>query len=261
MGDNILEGLASSVPSVNLDQFITDQGWAQLSNINPPVSISMYNNDNQNYQSNDVIYTKSLNLASDNNTTANVETLVTGSALNTGKSPSIRVEIENRMVRFRYDSELNNRNFGKEVLAKILVFDFSGKVKIRIHAVDDKKYKAHPFCLIGDKCCDGVYLEEHDVTQEKNECICKATPRIPKQKDYEQELKKRKDFIKDPSRFPFITPEMDKEDYWSSNKNIKESKEIILMVEVIFCGQNMENAGYTAQHTEPINNAKDGKKI
>lgn len=34
---------------------------------------------------------------------------------------SIKVIVEQRMVRFRYDSELSNRNFGKEVLAKIVV--------------------------------------------------------------------------------------------------------------------------------------------
>ena len=49
------------------------------------------------------------------------------------------------------------------------VYDFIGKVKVRIHAVDDKRHKAHPFCLIGDKCYDGVYIEEHEVTAEKNE--------------------------------------------------------------------------------------------
>lgn len=49
------------------------------------------------------------------------------------------------------------------------VNDYTGRVKVRIHAVDDKKFKAHPFCLIGDKCNDGVYIEDHDITPDKNE--------------------------------------------------------------------------------------------
>lgn len=49
------------------------------------------------------------------------------------------------------------------------VVGYQGKVKIRIHAVDDKKFKAHPFCLIGDKCQDGVYIEEHTITPDKKE--------------------------------------------------------------------------------------------
>ena len=64
-------------------------------------------------RSNEVVHTSSLNLAGESGTTA--------AAGAENKSPTVTVLIENRMVRFRYDSELNNRNFGKEVLAKILV--------------------------------------------------------------------------------------------------------------------------------------------
>ena len=46
------------------------------------------------------------------------------------------------------------------------------------------------------------------------------------------------------------------DDYWTANKNIKESKEIILVVEVLCSNQNISNqAGYSVQYSEPINNA------
>ena len=40
--------------------------------------------------------------------------------------------------------------------------------------------------------------------------ICKATPRIPKQREYENELQLRKKTMKDVTRFPFITEDMNK---------------------------------------------------
>ncbi|XP_076098350.1 uncharacterized protein LOC143068299 isoform X1 [Mytilus galloprovincialis] len=245
--EEIDSALAMNVPSSNLNDLISHYGLNQMPEGLRPATIP--NNS-------DVIHTASLNLAQ----SIEIGNLAHTNVNEARKAATVNVVIENRMVRFRYDSELNNRNFGKEVLAKIVVNDYTGRVKVRIHAVDDKKFKAHPFCLIGDKCNDGVYIEDHDITPDKNECICKATPRIPKQKNYDMELNSRKLIMMDASRFPFITSDMEKEDYWNSNKNIKESKEIILMVEVHFVTEN-SNPPYIAQYSNPINNAKDGKKF
>ncbi|CAC5401859.1 unnamed protein product [Mytilus coruscus] len=236
-----------NVPSSNLNELISHYGLNQMPEGLKPATIP--NNT-------DVIHTASLNLAQ----SVEIGHLPHTSVNEARKVATVNVVIENRMVRFRYDSELNNRNYGKEVLAKIVVNDYIGRVKVRIHAVDDKKFKAHPFCLIGDKCLDGVYIEDHDITPDKNECICKATPRIPKQKNYDMELNNRKLIMMDASRFPYITSDMEKDDYWNSNKNIKESKEIILMVEVYFVTENAISP-YIAQYSNPINNAKDGKKF
>ncbi|CAG2240706.1 unnamed protein product [Mytilus edulis] len=245
--EEIDSALAMNVTSSNLNDLISHYGLNQMPEGLRPATIP--NNS-------DVIHTQSLNLAQ----SIEIGNLAHANVNEARKAATVNVVIENRMVRFRYDSELNNRNFGKEVLAKIVVNDYTGRVKVRIHAVDDKKFKAHPFCLIGDKCNDGVYIEDHDITPDKNECICKATPRIPKQKNYDMELNSRKLIMMDASRFPYITSDMEKDDYWNSNKNIKESKEIILMVEVHFIEKN-PNPPYIAQYSNPINNAKDGKKF
>ncbi|XP_063429280.1 uncharacterized protein LOC134712069 isoform X2 [Mytilus trossulus] len=244
--EEIDSALAMNVTSSNLNDLISQYGLNQMPEGLRPATIP--NNS-------DVIHTASLNLAQ----SIEIGNLAHTNVNEPRKAATVNVVIENRMVRFRYDSELNNRNYGKEVLAKIVVNDYTGRVKVRIHAVDDKKFRAHPFCLIGDKCNDGVYIEDHDITPEKNECICKATPRIPKQKNYDMELNSRKLIMMDASRFPFITSDMEKDDYWNSNKNIKESKEIILMVEVQFVEN--PNPPYIAQYSNPINNAKDGKKF
>ncbi|VDI71659.1 Hypothetical predicted protein [Mytilus galloprovincialis] len=252
-----LQSSLSNVPSSNLNDLMSQFGMNQY-----PAGMMPATSSISTQNSTDVIHTSSLNLAQSIEIGQLPHTTMT-TVNEANKSPSIDVVIENRMVRFRYDSELNNRNYGKEVLAKIVVYDYTGRVKVRIHAVDDKKFRAHPFCLIGDKCVDGVYIEEHDIAPDKNECICKATPRIPKQKNYDMELNNRKKIMMDPNRFPFITSDMEKDDYWSSNKNIKESKEIILMVEVYFSAENtsLGTSPYLFHHSNPINNAKDGKKF
>ncbi|CAG2217279.1 unnamed protein product [Mytilus edulis] len=225
--EEIDSALAMNVTSSNLNDLISHYGLNQMPEGLRPATIP--NNS-------DVIHTQSLNLAQ----SIEIGNLAHANVNEARKAATVNVVIENRMVRFRYDSELNNRNFGKEVLAKIVVNDYTGRVKVRIHAVDDKKFKAHPFCLIGDKCNDGVYIEDHDITPDKNECICKATPRIPKQKNYDMELNSRKLLMMDANRFPFITSEMEKE--------------------VHFVTENA-NPPYVAQYSNPINNAKDGKKF
>ena len=52
------------------------------------------------------------------------------------------------------------------------------------------------------------------------------------------------------------------DEYWTTNKSMKESKEIILMVEVVCYNQNNEPdlAKYFSVHSEPINNASKLEK-
>ena len=50
------------------------------------------------------------------------------------------------------------------------------------------------------------------------------------------------------------------EEYWTTNKSMKESKEIILMVEVVCYNQNNDPVGYYSKLSEPINNASKLEK-
>ena len=256
--EELFRGLGSSVPSLNLNQLIKHHGLDHWPDGTLPSSSAAGTSQNT-----DVIHTTSLNFSDESSNDNELAQFPNHNnySCDVKREVSINVIVEQRMVRFRYDSELSNRNYGKEVLAKIVVDGFQGKVKIRIHAVDDKKLKAHPFCLIGDKCQNGVYVEEHTVTPDNNQCICKATPRIPKQKNYEEELVLRKTAITDVNLFPWINSDMSIDEYWTTNKSMKESKEIILMVEVVCYNQNNEPVSYYNKFSEPINNAKDGKKF
>jgi hypothetical protein len=74
-------------------------------------------------QNTDVIHTTSLNFSDESSNDNELAQFPNHNnySCDVKKEVSIYVIVEQRMVRFRYDSELSNRNYGKEVLAKIVV--------------------------------------------------------------------------------------------------------------------------------------------
>ena len=73
-------------------------------------------------QNTDVIHTTSLNFSDESSNDNKLAQFPNHNNYSCDvREVSINVIVEQRMVRFRYDSELSNRNYGKEVLAKIVV--------------------------------------------------------------------------------------------------------------------------------------------
>ncbi|XP_061173161.1 uncharacterized protein LOC133182362 [Saccostrea echinata] len=174
----------------------------------------------------------------------------------TQRQSTMAVHIANRMTRFRYDTELNNRNIGKEELMSIKFINIDTEVFVRVHCVDPVNKKAHPYCLIGDKCKNGLYCEKfHPTVENKSTLSCKATIKIPKRGEYEDELKKRKQTME--KHLGLFSEEMKKAGYWNTNKNVKECKCVALCVEAFYkTGQQMF---MLHEITTGLLNAKEGR--
>ncbi|XP_060082457.1 uncharacterized protein LOC132561776, partial [Ylistrum balloti] len=167
-------------------------------------------------------------------------------------NPSMEVFLVNSIIRFRYDSELNNRRTGKEELLKIKFTGVEGNVTILLHTVDTINKKAHPYWLIGDNCINGMFVAKMPITKATNyECTCKATLKIPKRNEYQSSLQGRQREAESLSLF------MKNDDYWTANQNMKECRDFRLSVEARY-----EVAGKLFHMhciTPPLSNAKEGK--
>lgn len=215
-------------------------------------------------------------IGANSNSTINAEDskdLISGSGLDVSGTPGPEVEptnghripqstmevvVTNKMTRFRYDTELNNRNIGKEELVSIKFLNIYTEVFVRIHVIDPSNKKAHPYCLIGDKCKNGLYVEKFLPTTE-NKCTlsCKATIKIPKRGEYEDELAKRKQAME---KFMGIYSEdMKKAGYWNMNKNVKECKCVSLFVEAFY--KVGKQTFMLSDTTHSLLNAKEGRSF
>lgn len=171
---------------------------------------------------------------------------------------TMEVVITNKMTRFRYDTELNNRNIGKEELLAIRFLNIYTEVFVRIHVIDPSNKKAHPYCLIGDKCKSGLYLEKFIPTAENKFTLsCKATIKIPKRGEYDGELAKRKQAME--KCMGIFSEDMKKAGYWNMNKNVKECKCVSLFVEAFYkVGKQMF---MLSDATHSLLNAKEGRSF
>lgn len=171
---------------------------------------------------------------------------------------TMEVVVTNKMTRFRYDTELNNRNIGKEELLSIKFLNIHTEVLVRIHVIDPSNKKAHPYCLIGDKCKSGLFVEKF-IPSPENKCTlsCKATIKIPKRGEYEDELAKRKQAME--KCLGIFSEDMKKAGYWNMNKNVKECKCVSLFVEAFYkVGKQMFMLSDT---TQSLLNAKEGRSF
>ncbi|XP_062573018.1 uncharacterized protein LOC134234955 [Saccostrea cucullata] len=174
----------------------------------------------------------------------------------TQRQSTMKVNVANRMTRFRYDTELNNRNIGKEELMSVKFINIDTEIFVRIHCVDHVNKKAHPFCLIGDRCKHGLYCEKFTPTAEnKSTLSCKATIKIPKRGEYEEELKKRKEAME--KHLGLFSDEMKKAGYWNTNKNVKECKCVSLCVEAFY--KSGHQMFMLMEITPSLLNAKEGR--
>lgn len=166
-------------------------------------------------------------------------------------NPAMEVSLMNSIIRFRYDSELNNRRTGKEELLKIKFTGVEGNVQVLLHTVDTNNKKAHPYWLIGEKCSQGMYVATLPINRANNyECTCKATLKIPKRNEYQKSLEDRRRIALEQRIF---NKDIDNDDYWTANKNMKECRDFRLYVEARGNGFHMHCI------TPPLSNAKEGK--
>lgn len=171
---------------------------------------------------------------------------------------TMEVVVTNKMTRFRYDTELNNRNIGKEELLAIRFHNIYTEVFVRIHVIDPSNKKAHPYCLIGDKCKSGLYVEKFiPTTENKFTLSCKATIKIPKRGEYEDELAKRKQAVE--KYMGIHSEDMKKAGYWNMNKNVKECKCVSLFVEAFY--KVGKQTFMLSDATHSLLNAKEGRSF
>ncbi|XP_021363325.1 uncharacterized protein LOC110456732 isoform X2 [Mizuhopecten yessoensis] len=170
-------------------------------------------------------------------------------------NPTMEVSLINSIIRFRYDSELNNRRTGKEELLKIKFSGIEGNVTVFLHTVDTNNKKAHPYWLIGDKCSDGMFVATVPINKANNyECTCKATLKIPKRNEYQTSLQNRR---RKALEMDFYNNDMKNDDYWTANKNMKECRDFRLYVEAHY--QVSGQLYHMHCITPPLSNAKEGK--
>ncbi|XP_033735410.1 uncharacterized protein LOC117323958 isoform X2 [Pecten maximus] len=170
-------------------------------------------------------------------------------------NPSMEVALVNSIIRFRYDSELNNRRTGKEELLKIKFTGVEGNVKVLLHTVDTNNKKAHPYWLIGEKCSDGMFVATMPINSANNyECTCKATLKIPKRNEYQTSLQARH---RKAMELNILNNNIKNEDYWTANKNMKECRDFRLYVEAQY--EVAGNVYHMHCITHPLSNAKEGK--